>query len=684
MATSQTIVPMSRGLNILKNEEPADLNTKSDNGVKEKQLVLNDTVITSSEAVSNPVGSIPEGEQLQLVHSTVTSPTKSAETSHYSKQIDLPSLKVTPASRYANLSISETVVTDLPPERSYSYANWSATKPVVVEFPPCKPESEATGHYVVPSRNASGQSMSSQTEWDMWGIPVVRDTDHTIRPSSCNCSEAVKMVRELRREMERDAVARDDQNRAKFNFLREQKVKADEERDRMRSTIAALSKKVADNTANMAEQIVRTQRGGTPCYPKDRGSIAYTGWDDIEICSPEGTTPGPSKTAHLISVRQSNGGHPLPSSVPGPEQRSQANRSSCRPLNSETSTSRVMVHRDPEPDQRGAPSRPYAAQGSAQAGRYGNQAKQNSKRQASTLTIKKPPTVPGYSRPTQGNAAYKTPLPQRVRQVRDSSVQIQPNLIRRSHSDTKINIDKKQAPTQMPSAFVWAEEPVSDVEMIEMADATTPAPNPSASIVQKKDNMSRSAILREAMVDFMLIESKESQEMGCSDDNKSTKDKGGKRGREVSSGSESSSSQKESYAEVAGEEPWLDAKGNRKKKAKVVEPMLELLGSKSEPTKEVFVLNLDYSRCRKPEQLEGMVKYFCNRRGIDVSFAKAYRSRSDPNDANCKIVVRESDAEKVMSDGFWPGNAYARPWYSNNDFYKGKNEKAKDDDGHSD
>ena len=52
------------------------------------------------------------------------------------------------------------------------------------------------------------------------------------------------------------------------------------------------------------------------------------------------------------------------------------------------------------------------------------------------------------------------------------------------------------------------------------------------------------------------------------------------------------------------------------------------------------------------------MKFFCSRKGVDVTYAKAFKSRSDSNDANCKIVVKESDVKKVMHDNFWPGNAY--------------------------
>ena len=103
------------------------------------------------------------------------------------------------------------------------------------------------------------------------------------------------------------------------------------------------------------------------------------------------------------------------------------------------------------------------------------------------------------------------------------------------------------------------------------------------------------------MVDSGLKEIRDHHDRKHDDDSDPDKDKSTKRGREDSSeGDSGSGSAKESYAEVAGDEPWLEPRYNKKKKkAKVDNSMMELLRSKSEPTKEIFILSLDYSRCRR-------------------------------------------------------------------------------------
>ena len=112
--------------------------------------------------------------------------------------------------------------------------------------------------------------------------------------------------------------------------------------------------------------------------------------------------------------------------------------------------------------------------------------------------------------------------------------------------------------------------------------------------------------------------------------------------------------------------------------------MGELLGVKDSPNQDLFVIKLDYSRCRRPEQLEAMVKKYCKRRGVDVLYAKAFVIQSDHNRANCKISVDESAVDTLLADDFWPDPSYARYWYTNNGQQQNRNERTSDDESLSD
>ena len=156
--------------------------------------------------------------------------------------------------------------------------------------------------------------------------------------------------------------------------------------------------------------------------------------------------------------------------------------------------------------------------------------------------------------------------------------------------------------------------------------------------------------------------------------------KGEKRSFESSSGNESAS-----YADAASKERWRTPSEEKKKKKKqrADEQVGELLGAKESPNRDLFVSMLDYSRCRRPEQLEAMVKKYCKRRDVDINYAKAFVIKSDRNRANCKISVDESAVDTLLADDFWPDPSYARFWYTNNGQQQNRNERTSDDDDES-
>ena len=169
---------------------------------------------------------------------------------------------------YAKLSITKPVTLEVAPQ---------ATTPPVRATPIVQPQggksssTSSTGDKRQSSSSAKSVIMSTQTEWDLWGIPVASDLDSTLRPSSCRCDETERKFNVWRAEMERDAAIRDRQYRDKLNYLREEKLKADDDRERMKRTIAGLTKKVVENTGQMAEYLTREQRSGIPTKPKSQG-----------------------------------------------------------------------------------------------------------------------------------------------------------------------------------------------------------------------------------------------------------------------------------------------------------------------------------------------------------------------------------------------------------------------------
>ena len=110
--------------------------------------------------------------------------------------------------------------------------------------------------------------------------------------------------------------------------------------------------------------------------------------------------------------------------------------------------------------------------------------------------------------------------------------------------------------------------------------------------------------------------------------------------------------------------------------------MPDLFGVKQEPQKDIFVRHLKYSSCRKPEDLELLVKFHCRRRNVEIIYAKAFVRKNDLQQANCKISVKESDVPTVLGRGFWPEYAKARLWLSNADFAQLNNGGRGSDDEH--
>ena len=591
---------------------------------------------------------------------------------------------------YAKLGITKPVTTVIPPDPRISCAKLGFAKAVITDIPPDTRlrQNSASQTHQRPDKGDSGDpknstTMASQTEWDLWGMPISNGRCISAAPTACRCDEVLRKFNEWKGEVERENAARDSQYRAKLNYLREEKLKADAERERMRSHIATLSKSVADNTALTAEMRTRTQRDGIPTRPKPRGPVAFQGFDDIVECPSnqpmDNVKPSnASDYASRQSAPQQQGVTPKPNK--------DSNRGDARRTTQATAEKtqqqqqqavgfdRAIVHRESETTAR---TRDTGIQSSSQKA-VSNKSSRDSGPYELNITTR---SRPGGA-PRQGGIP-STPLPQRAPQprprVRDANV----NTDTRPQNSTVPVVMKKSSGTQSVTYISWADEPVSDAEMISMANASTPGGrplNPMATPSARSGNQSRSDILREAIVDTQLKELRNRQENRNVGIYEMTGEKGEKRSFDTSSGSESLS-----YADTArkDKEEWLTQKNNKnkkKKKLKPDEPVMELLGAKESPNRDLFVIKLDYSRCRRPEQLESMVKNYCKKRGVEVLYAKAFVIQSDHNQANCKISVDESAVETVLADKFWPDPSFARHWYTNNGQQPMQNERSSDDE----
>ena len=143
----------------------------------------------------------------------------------------------------------------------------------------------------------------------------------------------------------------------------------------------------------------------------------------------------------------------------------------------------------------------------------------------------------------------------------------------------------------------------------------------------------------------------------------------------------------DSYADAANKNRWKEPQRRKKRKASrsgSESDIPDLSGFEDEPNKEIFVRDLAYAKCRKPADLEKMVKKYCNVRGVDILFAKTYLLRFSNDKANCRVKVKVCDVDKVLSDDFWPRCVKARPWLTNAEFNAGKDKDGSDGELFSD
>ena len=236
----------------------------------------------------------------------------------------------------------------------------------------------------------------------------------------------------------------------------------------------------------------------------------------------------------------------------------------------------------------------------------------------------------------------------------------------------------RQPPPQHPPTeqivSSWADDNISDAEIVAISDASIPlgiglAPLYPESIQSRRD------ILHDAIHDARIRS--DTPPPSARNAHNVSRDVaiGAKRGND---GVLEQNTEHESYADKASKYPWEDA-NKRRRRGSSGDPFA-LHGSRSTPQKDLFVMDLDYSRCDKPEDLEMRVRHHCRKRGVVISYVKAFQLLSNCARANCKVSVNEHDADLVLSDDFWPEYASVRDWLPRPQY----NAANKDENGYAD
>ena len=126
-----------------------------------------------------------------------------------------------------------------------------------------------------------------------------------------------------------------------------------------------------------------------------------------------------------------------------------------------------------------------------------------------------------------------------------------------------------------------------------------------------------------------------------------------------------SDSDRSTYAEMAGEEPWLPAVRPKKN---ADNKFRSLKGVKATVHREVYVQGLDLQGASDYTEMESLINKYCKKNGVKVVFLNIIPVKYDKNQVGCKLSVLSEDYERVLNDDFWPEFVTVRAWrYRNRD-----------------
>ena len=117
-----------------------------------------------------------------------------------------------------------------------------------------------------------------------------------------------------------------------------------------------------------------------------------------------------------------------------------------------------------------------------------------------------------------------------------------------------------------------------------------------------------------------------------------------------------------SYAGVAGEGDWSPPVRSNKRKWEMRDKKPPLKGVDQQPHREIYVQGISTDGFKSKEEVVTMVRDYCRFEGVIPGQAVVIPVKDDDTQTGCKVTVRASDANKLMTDDFWPNGIFARPW----------------------
>ena len=207
--------------------------------------------------------------------------------------------------------------------------------------------------------------------------------------------------------------------------------------------------------------------------------------------------------------------------------------------------------------------------------------------------------------------------------------------------------------TEIATAVSWADDNLSDVELISASDESVAL----VSSLQSRPPIGSSVVTHGPVTTGSGANQRPATmpQGGQSNNN-------GRKGEKRSNDGQLDRNEKSnSYSDAAKKYQWGTVESKRSKRNSAHDDVGSLLGAKTIPHREIFVKHLDYTRCSKPAELENMVKTYCRRRGVFILQARVFE-QSDCDRANCRVSVRVEDVEKALDPKFWPEYAVVRNW----------------------
>ena len=119
---------------------------------------------------------------------------------------------------------------------------------------------------------------------------------------------------------------------------------------------------------------------------------------------------------------------------------------------------------------------------------------------------------------------------------------------------------------------------------------------------------------------------------------------------------------REKYSKIVSRNGWKTPKGNNSpKRDKKLLPMIA--GMVEDDTKEYLVRGLVVKSFKTHGDLEQAVKAYCDDRKVPTEYHRVITFKNNKKTVGCKITIKTRNAEKILSNDFWPKGIKVREWY---------------------